>query len=56
MENVKIYARTIEAEALEQVKAIQQSEAYKDCTICIMPDCHVGKGCTIGTVIEVKTK
>ena len=28
-------------------------EAYKDCTVRIMPDCHAGSSCTIGTVIEV---
>lgn len=31
-------------------------DAYKDCTIRIMPDCHAGSGCTIGTVIKLKDK
>ena len=29
------------------------SEAYRHCKIRIMPDCHAGKGCTIGTVIQI---
>ena len=32
------------------------SEAYRDCKIRIMPDCHAGKGCTVGTVIETRGK
>lgn len=53
MERIKIFAKTIEQEALEQIKAMGESVAYKDCDIRIMPDCHAGKGCTIGTVINI---
>ncbi len=56
MEKLKIYAKTIEPEATEQVYRMAKSEAYSDCTIRIMPDCHAGKGCTVGTVIEIKDK
>lgn len=56
MEHLKIFARTIEPEATEQVYRMAKSEAYKDCTIRIMPDCHAGKGCTVGTVIEIKER
>lgn len=52
MKNVKIFAQTIEAEAKKQIEKMAASEAYRDCQICIMPDCHAGKGCTIGTVIQ----
>lgn len=52
MENVKIFAQTIEAEAKKQIEDMATSEAYRDCKIRIMPDCHAGKGCTIGTVIQ----
>ena len=52
MKNVKIFAKTIEPEAQEQVRQMAESEAYRDCKIRIMPDCHAGKGCTVGTVIE----
>lgn len=51
MKNVKIFAKTIEAEAMKQIENLATSEAYRDCKIRIMPDCHAGKGCTIGTVI-----
>lgn len=52
MKNVKIFAKTIEAEAKKQIENMAASEAYRDCQIRIMPDCHAGKGCTIGTVIQ----
>ena len=55
-ERVKVYARTLEDTASKQVEEMSQSEAYGDCQIRIMPDCHAGKGCTIGTVIEVKDR
>ena len=56
MKNVKIFAKTIEEEAKEQIEKMAASKAYRDCQIRIMPDCHAGKGCTIGTVIETKGK
>ena len=56
MERVKIYARTIEEEAVQQINKMSRSEAYKDCTVRIMPDCHAGAGCTIGTVIGIKDR
>lgn len=52
MKNVKIFAKTIEAEAMKQIEDMATSEAYRDCKIRIMPDCHAGKGCTVGTVIQ----
>lgn len=56
MKNVKIFAKTIEQEAKEQIERMAASEAYRDCQIRIMPDCHAGKGCTIGTVIQTAGK
>lgn len=56
MKNVKIFAQTIEAEAKKQIEDMAASEAYRDCQIRIMPDCHAGKGCTIGTVIQTAGK
>lgn len=56
MKNVKIFAQTIEAEAKKQIEKMAASEAYRDCQIRIMPDCHAGKGCTIGTVIQTAGK
>ena len=54
--DLKIYAKTIEAEATEQIYRMAKSEAYSGCQIRIMPDCHAGKGCTVGTVIKIKDK
>lgn len=56
MKNVKIFAKAIEAEAMKQIENLTTSEAYCDCKIRIMPDCHAGKGCTIGTVIQTAGK
>lgn len=56
MKNVKIFAKTIEAEAMKQIEDMATSEAYSDCKIRIMPDCHSGKGCTVGTVIQTAGK
>ena len=56
MDKLKIFARTVEESAAEQIREMNECEAYKDCTVRIMPDCHAGKGCTIGTVIEVKDR
>ena len=53
MEKLKIYARTVEEEAMSQILAMSESEAYRDCLVRIMPDCHAGSSCTIGTVIKV---
>lgn len=52
-EFTKIFAKTIEDEAIKQIETLSNSEAYNSCKIRIMPDCHAGKGCTIGTVIEL---
>ena len=53
---VKIFAKTIEDEALQQIDRMSNSDAYNGCRIRIMPDCHAGKGCTIGTVVELDDK
>lgn len=56
MNNVKIFASIVDDKTKEQVEELSKSEAYKDCTIRIMPDCHAGKGCTIGSVIQYQDK
>ena len=56
MERLKIFAKTVENEAIEQIHKMAKSEAYNDCIIRIMPDCHAGKGCTVGTVIKIQDK
>ena len=56
MEQLKIYAATVEDTAQAQIKEMSECDAYKDCMVRIMPDCHAGAGCTIGTVISIKDR
>ena len=49
----KIFAKTIEDTALQQIEQLANSEAYSNNKIRIMPDCHAGNGCTIGTTIKL---
>lgn len=55
-DNVKIYAKTVEETAKQQIVKLSESDAYKDCEIRIMPDVHAGAGCTIGTVIAIRDR
>lgn len=52
----KIFAKTIEDEALRQIEELCNNETYLNNKIRIMPDVHAGKGCTIGTTIELADK
>lgn len=52
----KVFAKTFEYEAYEQVKMLCNYEPYLNNKIRIMPDAHAGKGCTIGTTITIKDK
>lgn len=51
-----IYTDNVEKEAISQITEICNQEFAKGCKIAIMPDVHAGKGCTIGTAMEVKDK
>ena len=46
-------ARTIEPEALTQIQNVA-SLPFTFRHVAVMPDCHVGKGATVGTVIATK--
>lgn len=46
--NALIYANKISQGVLSQTLDICNHPIFKDCNIRIMPDCHEGKGCTIG--------
>ena len=54
--NTKIFASIIDEVTKKQIADLENSEAYKGCPIRIMPDCHAGSGCTIGTVIYVQDR
>lgn len=51
-----IYAETFEYEAYDQIKKIVNFEPYEYSKIRIMPDAHAGKGCVVGTTIEISNK
>lgn len=48
-----IYAETIEEGVISQVLGVLNHPIFKDCKVRIMPDVHVGKGCTIGFTSEM---
>ena len=52
----KIFADTFEYEAYDQVKALANFEPYLNAKIRVMPDAHVGKGCTVGTTLTITDK
>mgnify|MGYP000763182998 CR=1 FL=1 len=52
MSNLKVYAKTIEDEALEQINTLLSQDAFKDCKVRIMPDVHAGKGLSLIHISE----
>jgi len=46
--SAKIFTDNVEKEALSQIYDVLNHPAFKGEVIRIMPDCHAGKGCTIG--------
>ena len=53
---IKIFASIVDDKTKAQVRELANSEAYKGCKIRVMPDCHAGKGCTIGSVIHFQNR
>ena len=56
MADLKIFARTIEPEAMVQIEQMAAAPVAEGSKIRIMPDCHAGKGCTIGTTMTITDK
>ncbi|MCR5288035.1 MAG: RtcB family protein [Saccharofermentans sp.] len=50
------YAKTVEDEAVEQIRRMCDYEMTEGSKIRIMPDVHSGKGCTIGTTMTITDK
>lgn len=50
------YAHVIEPEAIEQIRRMCDYKVTENSRIRIMPDVHVGKGCTIGTTMTIADK
>ena len=51
-----IYTDLIGENAISQIIELLNQEFTKDSKICIMPDCHAGVGCVIGTTMTIKDK
>lgn len=52
----KVYTDIIDQETIQQIIELLNQEFIKDLKVRIMPDCHAGKGCVIGTTITIKDK
>ena len=50
------YTNVVEEEALEQIKRMCDYPMSEGSQIRVMPDVHVGKGCTIGTTMTIKDR
>ena len=52
----KVFTDNIEQTATSQIIELCNQEFIKESKIRIMPDCHAGAGCTIGTTMTIKDK
>jgi RNA-splicing ligase RtcB len=52
----KVFATTIEESCKKQILELCDESWTKDSKIRIMPDCHSGKGCVIGTTMSIIDK
>lgn len=52
----KIFTENVEQACIEQIENLLNMEAFAGTKIRIMPDCHAGKGCTIGFTMNIKDK
>ena len=53
---IKIFAKTFESEAISQILEVANSPLGENAHIRIMPDCHAGAGCVIGTTMKITDK
>lgn len=53
---IKMYAKTAEEEAIKQIIEMANSPLGENANLRIMPDCHSGKGCVIGTTMKITDK
>lgn len=52
----KIFTDNVDSTTISQVINLCNQDFFKDSKIRIMPDCHAGKGCTIGTTMTITDK
>lgn len=51
-----IFTENVENAAVDQIRTLLDQEFVKGSTVRVMPDVHVGMGCTIGTTMTVEDK
>lgn len=54
--NAIIHTSDIDQNTINQVNNLINCDVSEGSTIHIMPDCHAGKGCTIGTTMTIKDR
>lgn len=52
----KVFTENIEQQTISQIIDLCNQDFIKGSSVRIMPDCHSGKGCVIGTTITIKDK
>lgn len=52
----KVYTDNTDNETISQLMNVLNQESVSGSTIRIMPDCHAGAGCVIGTTMTIKDK
>ena len=52
----KVFTDNIYSETISQVIQLMNMPYMADCQTRIMPDCHAGAGCVVGTTIQLKDK
>ena len=54
--SAKVYTDNIDNETISQIINLCNQKAFENSSIKIMPDCHAGKGCTVGTTMTITDK
>lgn len=49
----RVFTDLVDNATISQINTLCNLEVYKDSKIRIMPDCHAGKGCTVGTTMTI---
>ncbi|MDS6345604.1 RtcB family protein, partial [Clostridioides difficile] len=52
----KIFTDNVDSTTISQIINLCNQKEFKESSIRIMPDCHAGKGCTIGTTMTISNK
>lgn len=56
MADLKIFAKTVDEKARQQIEGLIALPPFRDCKIRIMPDVHAGAGCVIGFTANLGEK